>query len=239
MNRNVIAFRILLSFYGLGLIAWPFMSFGAIFVFDDPNANPLFALYIAFSIWLYPLYFYLGFRWGHHAKNKTLLAIITKTSVPLLSAMFFIGIPVMGSVAIGFVTSESIADARERIERLEEKLDPIYGDRIRFIESRDPKQDAEKAFEIREIAFLPSSPISRTYPGAADLRMTTTEAEENYQIILESEFLSAIENGLGIDQSHNFPEDGYYSLTFRKYGGVESEYRRSFNATMYRLVQIN
>src|SRR5689334_5099945 len=50
--------RVLATIFGIGLILWPFLSFGAIFMFDAPiqsRGDLLHRTSLAYFIWFYPL----------------------------------------------------------------------------------------------------------------------------------------------------------------------------------------
>lgn len=89
-------FICLAAFYGLGLLAWPMMSVGAIFIFDNPPITAAYE-YIAFSIWLYPCYWIYGLilGWLSVRRGWHTVFVVLLTSVPMLSAMWYIMIPLL------------------------------------------------------------------------------------------------------------------------------------------------
>ncbi|MCA8958260.1 MAG: hypothetical protein KDC87_19440 [Planctomycetes bacterium] len=88
-HRRRRTYRALLAIYGLGLLVWPFASIAALFVLGDPKTDKLLALYPVSSIWAYPLYFWAGHRLGDPRRNPTVFAVSLRTSVPLLSALWW------------------------------------------------------------------------------------------------------------------------------------------------------
>ena len=88
--KNETLFWILSRFYGLGLLAWPIFSYVVIFAADDPDGNRLFVSYLIYTTWLYPVFFTIGYFWGHPKRNRSKVAILIKTSLPLFSAQWYI-----------------------------------------------------------------------------------------------------------------------------------------------------
>ncbi len=93
--KNETLFWILSRFYGLGLLAWPFLSYGVIFTADNPNGNQVYVQYLIYTTWLYPVFYIIGYYWGHHKRNRSKAAILLKTSFPLLSAQWYITIALL------------------------------------------------------------------------------------------------------------------------------------------------
>ncbi len=66
MNERVVTMEklqliIVNVIFGLGILAWPFIFFMSIFLFDAPGSeNSLLTLSLAYSIWTYPLFYGAG-----------------------------------------------------------------------------------------------------------------------------------------------------------------------------------
>lgn len=97
----------LAAFFGLGLLGWPFMSFGAVFVFDNPSSM-LAACYIAFTIWLYPAFWIAGLALSRIGaqRGQSVLLVLLPGCIPLLSALWYVMVPVLGPLLWQVATQE-------------------------------------------------------------------------------------------------------------------------------------
>ncbi len=96
----------LITFHAAGLLAWPFMSFAALFAFGDPKADKLLVFYPALSIWLYPAYVLAAWHFGHPRRNGRLAMVVLKANIPLLSALWYFLLPgLVGTVSAVFFRS--------------------------------------------------------------------------------------------------------------------------------------
>ena len=234
-------FWILVGIYGLGLLAWPQMSFGAVFAFDDPNANKLLSWYIAASIWLYPAYVAAGFVLGFYNRNPSAIVLALKTSVPLLSAMWFFLIPGIPALIGAWLRSPSVEEVVRQRGELEARLDPIYAQRTAAVRARDAAMDARVAIQRGEAALIPYTPGEADYlgvEGAPPMDGLTAHA-----IIERSEHLSGIVALLREDAAHPRSRMGdretydyslYYSDTFKAFADARREYMIQFNTEIAR-----
>ncbi len=94
--------------YGLMLLPWPIVSlFVTAFGFDNPNTVPL-AWCIVLPIWFYPALWVGGLLWGRQSvkRNESTLRVILKTSIPLLSPMWWMVVAPLGGSAWEALTHE-------------------------------------------------------------------------------------------------------------------------------------
>jgi hypothetical protein len=83
----------LITLHAAGLLAWPFMSFAALFAFGDPKADKVLVFYPAVSIWLYPAFLLAAWHFGHPRRNTRILMVALKANIPLLSALWYFLLP--------------------------------------------------------------------------------------------------------------------------------------------------
>lgn len=87
-------FEILVVIHGsfaLVLVAWPFLSYGAIFFFDNPTPEQLpLATRMAWSVWLYPVTYVAGVVASvvSHKRKERRLALAFAFA-PMLNALVF------------------------------------------------------------------------------------------------------------------------------------------------------
>ena len=93
----------LISLHAAGLLAWPFMSFAALFAFGDPKADKLLVFYPAVSIWLYPAYVLAAWHFGHPRRNARLAMVVLKANIPLLSALWYFLVPALVGILSGLL----------------------------------------------------------------------------------------------------------------------------------------
>ncbi|EDM24813.1 hypothetical protein LNTAR_15347 [Lentisphaera araneosa HTCC2155] len=230
MKNNKTIFFTLIGIYAAALLAWPFLSFGAIFAFDAPGSDTPLNFYFVFSIWLYPLFVILGYTWGHHKRNSSTLAVVLKTSIPLLSGIWLMIIP----IGAHMITDALITTEDETLQiAIKEKLDPIYQKRLESIKQRDPIQDAKEAIKRNEIAFLPSglTPYVGYYRGLDGDKneQDKVDPEKNYSRIENSPYLKEIHD-LVFDDSHTRDPKGHYiSNVHNQYYVATWTYKIAFN----------
>ena len=225
------AFWVLIVIYGLALLAWPFVAFIALFIFADQRGNPLLNVGMAVSIWMYPLLFIIGWRWGHYRRNRTLSGVILKTSVSLLSAIWYFLLP--GGIIMGrqllFAKSVNIAELENQRSALKERLDPIYQNKRASIELRNPEADAREAMQGGSIAYLPSTPDGDFFPGLENHANDRSRAADNNRVVAKSPLLSALAKQLGDDPSHSIAADSYFSPIYHEYLDAKFKYMERFN----------
>lgn len=234
-RRLKIAFWILVGIYCAALLAWPFLSYIAVFAFDSPHGNPFLGFYILLSVWGYPLFVAAGFFWGHPKRNRSLPAVLLKTSVPLLSAVWFFIFGMIGSILLmpkipGF-TMNPAALIRRNAE-LKERLDPIYVQKAAAVRARNPEQDAAEALRRGEAALLPTIRNGDIFPGIDFRRHPVKSPAENFRAIEASPLLSGIQAGFELDPSHDLARDNYFSPVFKDFLNASNEYRARFNQLM-------
>ncbi len=232
-------FWILISIYALALLAWPLMSFGAVFAFDDPNANRALAWYIAASIWLYPAYVIAGFVLGYYNRNPSVIVLALKTSVPLLSAIWFFLIPGIPALAITWLKSPSVEEAIQERADLEARLDPIYAQRSVAVRARDAEADVLEAVRLGDVALIPYTPGQSDYVGIEG--PPPMEGAAAQAVIDRSAFLTGIVGLLYEDSTHprsrmgdreTYDYSSYYSDTFKDFLTARREYMVRFNTAM-------
>lgn len=237
VHRRV--FWILIGIYGAALLAWPLMSFGAIFAFDDPNANRLLVLYIAASIWLYPLYVIAGFLLGYTNQHPSLLVLALKTSVPLLSAIWFFLLPAIPALGLAWLTEPSLEEVVKQRARLEERLDPFYAQQAAALRGRDAAADAAEAIHRGDLALLPHTQGDDDYIGL--FGTPPLDAEASRLAIERSDYLRGIEALLLHHAEHprsrfgnsmTYDYSSYYSETLKDYLSVRQQYMSAFNTVM-------
>jgi len=207
------------------------MSYLAIFAADDPNANTALVYYIILSIWAYPAFVIVGYRWGHYKRNKNLISVVLKTNVPLLSAMWY---PLIGMIGYG-ISDALITTEDERIAlELQKKYDPIFEDRFERIKRRNPIEDAQEAMQRKEIALLPSglSPETGWFRGLEKYETDKIDLIENYRRINESEFLSELHELVWDDKDDVDPTGAYFSPVYTKFYVASWQYKTAFNETI-------
>jgi len=229
-NRRRV-FWIMTIIYGLALLAWPLVAFIALFIFGDKRGNPMLNAGIAVSIWVYPLLFIIGCRWGHYRRNRSSLGVFLKTSVSLLSAVWYFLLPGGVSLAWQLLTEKkvNIAELENQRNTLKEKLDPIYQTKIDSIKRRNPEQDARMAIQQGGPAFLPSTSGGDYFPGLENSAEQRRMAEENGRLIIKNAFLSDLEKQLGDDPSHSIKSDSYFSPIYKQYLSTKFAYMEKFN----------
>ena len=234
-------FWILISIYGLALLAWPLMSFGAVFAFDDPNANKMLAWYIAASIWLYPAYVIAGFLLGFFNTHPSPVVLALKTSVPLLSAIWVFLIPGIPALLGAWLRSPSVEEVVRQRGEWEARLDPIYAARTTALLARDAGADAREALQRGEAALIPYTPGESDYLGIEGLPPMDGPTAQG--IIERSELLTRIVALLREDAAHPRSHMGdrqtydysiYYSDTFKAFTDARREYMVQFNTEIAR-----
>lgn len=224
-------FWLMTTIYGLALLAWPFVAFIALFIFGDKRGNQMINTGMAVSIWMYPLLFIIGCRWGHYRRNRSSLGVMLKTSVSLLSAIWYFLLPGGVSLAWQLLTEKSVNIAELEAQRstLVQRLDPIYQGKIDSIKLRDPEKDARMTIQKGDVAFLPSTPGGDYFPGLENSAEQRGKAAENNRLIARSEFLSGLEKQLGDDPSHSIKSDTYFSPVYKDYLTAKFAYMERFN----------
>jgi hypothetical protein len=237
MHRRV--FWVLIGIYGTALLAWPLMSFGAIFAFDDPNANKLLVWYIAASIWLYPAYVMVGFLWGYFNRSPSLFIMMLKTSVPLLSAIWFFLLPGVPVLLRAWLTEPGLEEVVRQREEIHARLDPIYAERAIAVRARDAEADAREAIRRGDVALLPYTPGRDDYIGIEG--PPPLDAASSQRVIDQSEYLTGIVTLLTEDSTHpRSPFDNrasydyavYFSDIFRDFLDARREYMARFNTVI-------
>lgn len=231
LNGRKMMFWIMTTIYGLALLVWPFVAFIGLFIFGDKRGHQVFNTVMAVSIWIYPLLFITGCRWGHYRRNRTSIGVILKTSVSLLSAIWYFLLPGGVSLVWQLLTEEkvNIAELESQRNTLNEKLNPIYQTKIDSINGRNPEQDASLAIRQGTPAFLPSTPGGDFFPGLENSAEQRRMAAENGRLIIKSGFLSELEKQLGDDPSHSIKADPYFSPTYKQYLSAKFAYMEKYN----------
>ena len=226
-----VVFWVMTLIYGLALLAWPVVAFIALFIFGDKRGNPVFNVGMAVSIWVYPILFIIGCCWGHYRNNRHWLGVMLKTSVSLLSAIWFFVLPGGVSLAWQLLTEKpvNIAELEAQRGNLIERLDPLYLSKLDSIKNRNPEQDAKQAIQRGDIAFLPSVPGGDYFPGLENSAEQRSQAAENGRLIAKSEILSDLEKQLGDDPSHSLKSDTYFSPTYKQYLNARFEFMERYN----------
>jgi hypothetical protein len=228
-------FWVMTTLYGLALLAWPFVAFIALFIFGDKHGNQMLNAGMAVSIWMYPFLFFIGCRWGHYRRNRSSLGVMLKTSVSLLSAIWYFLLPGGVSLAWQLLTEKKVNIAKLEHQRsaLKDRLDPIYQSKIDTIKLRNPEQDARMAIQKGDIAFLPSTPDGDYFPGLENTAEQRTKAAENNRLIARSEFLSDLVRQLGDDPSHDIKSDTYFSPVYKDYLSAKFEFMEKYNRAIH------
>ena len=112
--------RVLAILFGIGVLLWPFLAFGAIFMFDSPMQNrqdELTRFTVAYFIWLYPV---------TYAATCLLYYIVRRRGVWRLASCFAWGLP----VAVYFILPAVAGwrdDGRENSQRVQllYRTDPV------------------------------------------------------------------------------------------------------------------
>ena len=92
----------LVGVYAIALIPWPLAClFTAAFGFDDPHGPGLLGFYALLSVWLYPGYVTAGLLLGRRSAKRDQPAplVALKSSIPLLSAMWYAVVLIGGGIA--------------------------------------------------------------------------------------------------------------------------------------------
>jgi hypothetical protein len=134
------------------------------------------------------------------------------------------------------ITAVRELDEKRAEKKLQDVLDPVYENRIRLIQERDPIADAREAWLSGARAFLPSLPHGNTFPGLENTEFNLKKGfgSENYGRLQQNEFLCYLETLMENDpvqvQNRNIQ---YFSGTFKLFIHVSWKYREAFNKEIY------
>ena len=119
---------------------------------------------------------------------------------------------------------------------MQDVLDPVYENRIKFIQARDPIADAREAWLSGARAFLPSGPNGNIFPGLENTEFYLKKGFgfENYERLQHNEFLRYLETLMGQDPVHVQNKNiQYFGEANKQFIRVGWKYREVFNKEIY------
>ncbi len=139
-------------------------------------------------------------------------------------------IPFALPYSIGHEISEHHSD-----KVLYQHLDPVYKERIKMIQARSPKADAEQAWGDKTAVFLPTTHGGDNYLGLEGTKYSSRNGGENQMLINDSPFLVYLQTHLSDDplqtQVHN------WNKIYTDFLDARWAYERTFNSEILRLIQ--
>ncbi len=119
-------------------------------------------------------------------------------------------------------------------EHLEQRFDPVYAERTKLIEARDPAADATVVLNQGNVVFLPSVPKARMIPGIPyQESIEAIDFDLNQSIINNSEFLTYLLTLMDKDPIHESEGKFYFGEQYKIFIQAGFTYKEAFNQVMY------
>lgn len=147
-----------------------------------------------------------------------------------------VALPLIPFAATYHIVSGDLRREKKAEQQLRELLDPVYQERIKMIEQRNPVADATQAWSSGARALLPSIPNGNIFPGLerTEFHLKQDFAAKNYAELSNFEFLRYLEQLMGKDPVHlQHANINYYSETYKQFLHTTWRYRESFNKEIY------
>ena len=164
--------------------------------------------------------------------NETLAAISTVSAIA-------IAVPLIPFVEVYHIVNDTRGKDKERSERLAEKFDPIYIQRVEVIESRNPSDDAKALIGRDILVLLPSVPGGGIFPGLLPKQTVGFNKESNSAQIASSEFAMYLSVLMGKEPAHEAVGEYYFGDPYKKFLSTGWRYKEVFNQIMHGQIQAN
>ena len=116
----------------------------------------------------------------------------------------------------------------ERLQQMNQELDPIYEKRIAIIETLNPREGAERVHGEGVEAYLPQQSDMQIYPGLKNTDVIDSKSNANK--VLGNAFLKYLQTLMDDDPIQKSEKySSYYSPTFRQFRHLGYQYKASFN----------
>ena len=145
-----------------------------------------------------------------------------------------VALPLIPFAGAYHAVSGDVRKDAQRLEQMNEALDPIYEKRIAIIEKLNPIKAAEQVHGEGIEAYLPHMSGFQIYPGLKNTDVV--DARANADKIQANELLHYLQTLTDNDpaQSDERYKD-YYSPTYQRFRHLGSQYKASFNVRMREL----
>jgi hypothetical protein len=135
--------------------------------------------------------------------------------------------------------SGDIRELKAKVAALKVKLDPVYEERLRMIEARDPVADARSVVSEGCELLLPSIPDGRVFPGYFDPRMGVPASSASTPVVSpKSPTYRFLEELMDKDKLHTESEHQGVSYSGKAYTAFLKagwRYKERFNREIVRL----
>ncbi len=156
----------------------------------------------------------------------------TLSGLSTVSALL-VTVPLVPFAEAYHIINDTKGKTNEKMRLLSEKFDPVYNERIRMIEARDPQADATFLIEQNVIALIPSVPEANIYPGLLPQQAMTVSHEFNDETIKTNELLTYLAELMSQDPVHKDAGPDYFGDPYRNFIFAGAAYKQVFNSRMY------
>jgi hypothetical protein len=146
-----------------------------------------------------------------------------------------VAVPLAPLAGVYHVLSGGVAGEQARDAARGEQEKPVWQQRSRELQARNPQRDAKAAFAQGSVAFI-TYRLESTAIEVGKMQGSVEDVASNARVIRSSPLLSQI---MDLVSPYSLVKNGDWIMTedFRKYEAISKTYKAAFNTEMYRLVK--